>query len=1045
MKQLLFTFALVLFGTMFVQAQRMVSGVVSDEAGMPLIGASVVAKEAPGIGTITDVDGAYKLQIPDNVTTLVISYAGHKSKDIGIGGASILNVTLDEGAILDEVVVVGYGAQSKRDVTGSISKVKGDDIATLVSPSFVQQLAGRSAGVQIQNTSGILGSAPRINIRGINSISSGTQPLIVVDGIPVISGNLGGYTPANALADLNPNDIESYEILKDGAATAIYGSRAANGVILITTKKGAIGKAQFTYEGNYGVASAHKRYDLLGAQDFVTIQNEKYANAGSPAVAALETRPDGSIVDTDWQGLIFRNAGQQNHNLTVSGGADKTRYFVSFGLSDMEGISISNSLKRYSFRANIEQEVNSWLTAGFNSGVTRQENYGPLTNSNSLSGNIFGVLRMLPNVDAYDVNDPTGYNIDDLNPRSLGRGANKDVVANGIPNQLFVATHDIRRSTSLRLIGNAFLQAKLTDGLTFRTQLGIDGAYIDDFLYQDARHGDGLGANGRIAQYYSPINRWNWQNILSYNATFNEAHNLGVTLVQEYQKERSSNFGAIVTNISDIYFQENIISGTYATPDADGGISENGLASYLGRVNYNYMSKYYVSASLRRDELSSLAPGNRVGYFPGVSFAYRISEEGFWDDMRNSLSDFRIRGSWAQTGNTNIGNYPYVGSFGSALYGTQNGIAYNNFGNDQLKWETQTKLDFGFDLGFDANRYNLSVAYWSQDNDDIILQAPTAPSLGVPNNFVNKNIGRVKGNGIELTFDAAIVNKGDFRWNSSINFSTQKNEVITLVNGQDITTNFNIIREGESIRSIYGYTYVGVNSANGNPIYESYNKDADGNITETILVQANIANGNYYVYNSDNPTELSTVRPLNAIRDKKILGSVIPTYYGGFDNNFSFKNFDMNVFFRFSGGNKIMNRTRVELLSQSFNNNGTEILGRWQSVENPGDGQTPKIVLNGDNFINRPDDASTRWVEDGSFIKLQNVSFGYTFPSDQMRKLKVSGLRVYVQGQNLVTITKYKGIDPEASTNFSVGTGFGEDFNGNPQQRVISGGIKLTF
>ncbi|HRO74476.1 MAG TPA: hypothetical protein PK611_12430, partial [Saprospiraceae bacterium] len=277
----------------------------------------------------------------------------------------------------------------------------------------------------------------------------------------------------------------------------------------------------------------------------------------------------------------------------------------------------------------------------------------------------------------------------------------------------------------------------------------------------------------------------------------------------------------------------------------------------------------------------------------------------------------------------------------------------------------------------------------------------------------------------ELTFDAAVLNQGDFKWNSSINFSTLNNKVETLVNGQDIITNYNIIREGESIRSIYGYTYVGVNAANGNPIYESYNRDDNNNITETILVQGNIANGNYYVYDPANPNEFKTVRSLNALRDKKILGSVLPTYFGGFDNNFMYKGFDMNIFFRFSGGNKIMNRSRVELLSQAFNNNGTEILGRWQSPENPGDGQTPKIVLNGDNFINRPDDASTRWVEDGSFVKLQNVSLGYSFPADQMKKLKVNGLRVYVQGQNLLTFTKYKGVDPETSTNFSTSTGFG--------------------
>ena len=1045
MKQFLLSIAIMLFGVLYSDAQKVVSGVVTDDAGVPLIGANVLAKEAAAIGTITDVDGSYKLQIPENVTTLVFSYAGYSTKEMEIGTASVMNVTLAEGKVLEEIVVVGYGAQKKKDVTGSISSVKGEDIAALVSPSFVQQLAGRSAGVQIQNTSGILGSAPQIRVRGVNSISSGTQPLIVIDGVPAINGNVGGFTPANALGDINPNDIESYEILKDGAATAIYGSRAANGVILITTKKGEKGKAKFIYDGNYGVASATKLFDLLGAKDFVTIQNEKYTNAAANPVAALQTRPDGSIVETDWQDLVFRNANQQTHSLSVSGGVDNTNYFVSFGFSDQEGIALANSLKRYSFRANIEQKVNNWLSAGFSSGVSRQENKGPLTGSNNLSGNVFGTIRMLPNVEALDPTHPTGYNIDLINPRALGRGANSDVVSNGIPNQLFVLENDKRSSKSWRLLGNAYLQAKLLEGLTFRTQIGIDGSYVDDFIYQDARHGDGLGVNGSISQAFSPTTRWNWQNILNYNKTFGTAHNLGVTLVQEYQKEKTSYFQASGSNISDVYFQENIVSGTIAVPTVFGDIEENGLASYLGRVNYNYNSKYYLSASIRRDELSALAPGNRVGYFPGASFAYRISEESFWESLRGVVSDLRLRGSAAQTGNTNIGNYPYVGSFGSAPYGVQGGISYSNFGNDNLKWESQTKLDFGFDLGLYDNRYNLSAAYWIQDNEDIILQAPTAPSLGVPSNFINRNIGRVKGQGIELTLDAAVINNGTFKWNSSLNFSTQKNQVLSLVNGQDIITSYNIIREGESIRSIYGYNYVGVNKANGNPIYETYNRDATGNITETILVQGNIQNQTYYVYNAANPTELSTVRALNASRDRVILGSALPTFFGGFDNNFSFKGFDLNIFLRFSGGNKIMNRTRADLLGQSFNNNGQEILGRWQSVDKPGDGQTPRLFLNRDAFTNNPDFASTRWVEDGSFIRLQNVSLGYSFPNSMLKSVNLSGLRVYIQGQNLLTFTDYTGLDPETSTNFSANTGFGEDFNGNPQQKVVSVGVRLGF
>ena len=311
--------------------QRMIKGKVSDAAGAPLIGANVVVKEVPTVGTITDVDGNYELQVPSSATALIFSYTGFDTQEIALGNSNMVDVTLAEGKILDEVVIVGYGSQSKKDVTGSISKVSGESVANLVTPSFVQQLAGRAAGVQVQNTSGILGSAPQVRIRGVNSISSGTQPLYVVDGVPVFSGDVGGFTPANALGDINPNDIESFEVLKDGAASAIYGSRAANGVVLITTKKGSVGKAKFTYDVNFGTAKAAKLFDLLGAEDFVTIQNEKYTNAGANPVANLQKRADGSTVDTDWQALTFRRAMQHSHNLSVSGGIDKTNYFFSFG------------------------------------------------------------------------------------------------------------------------------------------------------------------------------------------------------------------------------------------------------------------------------------------------------------------------------------------------------------------------------------------------------------------------------------------------------------------------------------------------------------------------------------------------------------------------------------------------------------------------------------------------------------------------------------------------------------------------------------------
>lgn len=1032
MKKLLFSLALVLFCAAAAMAQRAVTGTVTDENGEALIGASILVK-GTSTGTVTDVDGSFSLNVPEGSTTLVVSYTGFVTREVTLGASNVLSIALSSDVVgLDEVIVVGYGAQAKRDVTGSISKVKGESIANLATPSFDQQLAGRAAGVQITPPSGLLGSPPQIRIRGVNSISSGTSPLIVVDGVPVISGNTGGFTSANALGDINPADIESFEILKDGAATAIYGSRASNGVILITTKKGTSGKAKFSYDAYIGMAQATNLFDLLNAEQFVEIQNEKNRNAnGTSDIAALTRNADGSIVNTDWMDVVFRDAFQQNHVFSVTGGTDKTNYYFSLGFSDQEGVSVGNSLSRYTFRANLDQKVTDWLKVGFNSGVTRQENFGPLTGSNNLSGNTFGAMRMFPNVNVYDPNDPTGYNIDEENPRTLGRGANSIELANGIPNIRFVLDNDRRESYSWRLLGNVYADVNLAKGLTFRTQLGIDGNYVDDLLFQDPRHGDGFSANGRIAQAYSPLTRWNWQNILNYNNTFAEKHNLGITLVQEYQKQRSSFFQATVTDISDRFFQENIISGTYANQTIAGGISENGIASYLGRVNYNFANKYYISASIRRDALSALPEANRVGYFPGGSFAWRISEEGFWEPLSEVVSDLRLRGSFAEVGNTSIGNYPYIGSYSSALYGSQNGIAYNNFGNDQLKWESQKKFDFGFDLGLLNNRYNLSFAYWIQDNDDIILNAPTAPSAGVPGNSISQNIGRVKNQGIEVTVDADVVRTSNFRWNASFNISTQQNEILELVNNQDITGTYNLTRVGESINSIYGFDYFGVNPANGNPVYVK----ADG-----TPVELDLNNGNYYVFNPSNPGVQGERSSLSTSTDRRILGSALPTWFGGFDNNFSFGNFDANVFVRFSGGNVIFNRTEADLLEMSFNNNGTGILGRWQSPENPGDGKTPKLILNQQNRVNNPNVASTRFTEKGDFVRLGNVSIGYTLPKNLTQKFNIDRLRVYAQAQNALTITGYNGLDPETNTN-----GFGVDFNGNPQQRVFTFGVNLGF
>jgi TonB-linked SusC/RagA family outer membrane protein len=1044
--------SLLLVAGMFQRAlsqDRTVTGkVTSFEDGAALPGVNVQIK-GTNSGTATGSDGSYSINVPSE-GTLVFSFIGLTTQQIAIGNQTVINVKLaSDLKQLSELVVVGYGVQDKKDITGSITQVKGNIIANLATPSFDSQLAGRAAGVQVITPSGLLGSAPQIRIRGTNSISSGTSPLIVIDGVPSFSGSAGGtfgtgFSPTNPLADINPTDIESFEVLKDGAATAIYGSRASNGVILITTKRGKKGKAKFTYDSYVGMAKASKLFDLLGAEDFVTINNEKLTNApGGVAQAKLMTDANGNTVDTDWQKEVFRTGIQQSHSLSASGGTDKTNYYFSLGYSKQNGIARSNELERFSMRANIDQKITDHISFGFSTGITRQATSSPLSGSNNLSGNTFAVTRMLPNVPAFNEGDVTGYNIDAIDRKALGRGANGITISDGIANIRFVLDNNKREAQSLRILSNAFLEFNLFKGLKFKSQLGVDYTHLDDYYYQDPRSGDGFGSTGAMGQYSSNQPRWNWQNIVTYSNTIAQNHNFDLTLVAEAQKTRQSYFGARVANLSDRLYTENIISQQFVSTTAavDGDVTRNAIDSYLGRLNYNYKRKYYIGASIRRDRLSSIPKDQRVGNFPGVSFAWRISQEPFFAPLTKIVSDLKLRGSFAKVGNTSLSSdFPSNSIYGAASYGTQSGIALTQAGNTALRWESQKIYDAGIDAAFLEDRFTLSFAYWRKDNDDIILAVPQPPSVGVPNNTINQNIGFIKNSGIELTLGGEILKKGDFSWNASFNLTTQKNEVLTLYKGQDIFTSdgYNIIREGESMRSLYGYRNAGVNAANGNPLYYK---------TDNTLVQGDISSQNYYTYDPANPKDVSAAK-LSSLssNDRAVLGNVIPTYFGGFDNNFTFKNFDLNIFLRYQGGNKILNRTRTDLLNMNFVNNGKEILGRWQSEGQPGDGVTPRLYTSRSTFINNDASTSSRFVESGNFLRISNITLGYTIPKTILTKIGIDRLRVYGQVQNVAVFTKYKGLDPETNTANTAGTtGVGVDYNGNPQQRVFLLGLNLNF
>ena len=819
---LLCLFASIAFAT--AQTAKVTGTVISAEDDGPIIGASIVVAGTT-IGTVTDHNGAFTLDVPSNAQKLIISYIGMKSVEVTV--KPIIKVSMEsDSQNLDEIVVVGYGTQRKKDVTSAISKVGGEDLANLAAPSFDTQLAGRAAGVQVTTPSGVLGSGPQFKVRGMSTISASSQPLFIIDGMPLAVGdNSSGstgmgmlYAEYNAMSDINPNDIESIEILKDGAATAIYGSRAANGVILITTKKGSKGRTSVNYDGYITAASPAKLHDLLGAKDFVTIANEKYENWGMKGQAVYD--PNGP--DTNWNDYIFRTGFQHNHSLSASGGTDKSQYYVSLGFTEQEGIVRANDLNRLSLKADLTQQATKWFRIGLNGQMTRTIMNGVMNGENSLGGVGFAGTRMLPNVDVYNPDDPTGYNIDAENRKALGRGGNLSYFDNGVQNIVWALDNNVNRTTNTRVIGGGWGEITFMDGLTFKTQAGLDIANVRDYMYWDTESGDGYGYGGLIEEVNSTYATWNWQNVLNFTRTFNSVHNLTATAVQEYTHSETEYMDGSVYELSDPFFSEHIISNTFGQKDVGGWKSENGLASYMFRANYNYDSKYYIGASIRYDGLSKLPKDTRWGTFWGASAAWRLSREKFWTEapVNEWFNDLRLRASYATIGNSALGSdYPYLGTYGAKLVGPMAGIAWNVMGNNNLKWETTETFDIGLDGALFNNRMTFEIAYWQKNSKDLVLRVPTPPTMGIPNNYYYDNIGKIKNSGFELTVGGTIINTKDWNWHSDINFSTVKNTVKELYGGTDIIDNYTIIREGESYQSLYGYDYYGVNAANGNPIW----------------------------------------------------------------------------------------------------------------------------------------------------------------------------------------------------------------------------------
>ena len=1030
----LLAFGLLSTTVAFAQNTKKVTGKVTDENGKVLSGVTV---SVGAVKTTSDDNGNYSLQVPTGSSTIKFSIVGYSDADLKIGSKNTIDARLNaETNQLSEVVVVGYGVQQKKAFTGSASKIDAKEFSQLVTPSVDRQLAGRAAGVQVVAGGGDIGAPARIRIRGVNSVSQNQSPLIVVDGVPFISGNIAAATNSNALGDINPNDIENIEVLKDGSATAIFGSRAANGVIMITTKKGSkSGAMKVNYDATFGFTSPFKTYDLLNNAQFVEIANEKRTNTGVTGWAA-----PGDGQTYDWQRLVMRdNTPTSQHNLSFSGGTAKSTYFFSLNYSDQKGILISNANKSYRIRFNFDHEINKFIKVGNNLTLSKQVDNDQNNGSNALSGGIASALRMLPNVNPFNPDHPTGYNIRFPQLNQVGLGPNSNPVDDNFTNPLFTLTQNRYESDKLRVNNNLYVELSPMKGLKIRSAFNYD--FLNDYstVALSPVHGDGFSSLGNIQNVGQQVQRMVWQNYMNYNTTLFNDHNVYLTAGHEVQEDISKFVSGSLQQLSDPFFlQKNVISGSGALQFASGGYGMSGFQSLFGRLNYDFKNKYFVQGSVRRDGQSSLAPTNRFGVFPGASVGYRISEEGFWKQnqfLNKTFSDVKLKGSYAIVGNQ-LGGFPYLSTFGSAAYGNIPGLAPNLVGNAALQWERSKKLDVGLELGLFNNRFTFVADWFLNDIDQLVFAVPTPNSAGIPGNSISQNVGTARNNGLEFALSGDIIRGKDFNWGFNANFTTLENKITSLysVGGVPVTTipgAYNRIETGQSLNYLWGWQYVGVNTQTGNPMYSKANG---------TLVQRNTTNGTFFTAADMNDGNMTTSNPLTDA-DRVNLGNSLPTYFGAVTNNFRYKNFSLEFMIRFQGGNKIMNITRQEaLLSQNFHNNGTEIMNRWKA---PGDvTDVPRLRYAQSATVNQTGAAISRFVESGDFVRLQNVVFSYAFSNQTLSKFSngyIKNARVFAQGQNLFMLTNYSGLDPDNASQSGI------DNAVSPTLRILSVGLNVGF
>jgi len=995
---------------------RVVRGNVSIASGESLSGVSVTAKGTQ-TGTATDNKGNFALTVADNTSTLVFSHIGYQTIDFSLGSQEIITIVMQPDAkSLGDIVVVGYGQVKKNDLTGSVSSISLKEMKKVAVTSLDQALQGRASGVQITQNSGAPGATTTIRIRGGNSIQGDNEPLYVIDGIPFKNDGAFSGASFNVLSTLNPNDIESISILKDASSTAIYGSRGANGVVIITTKRGRAGASALTFESYYGVQKVRRKYPVLNGQEYASFLNDVNINDGRPAVFT-QAQVDAFGKGVDWQDEIFRNAPISNYQLSMSGGDEKTQYALSGGYFKQDGIVKNSDFQRYSFRINLDRKINDRLKVGnslsINRTVTNQSRTDGALGSSGLvtiAALQFPPIVPIKNADGSYVITSPYLNFTADNPVALALdGKNKN--------------------TAFRIFGNVFAEYKIITGLNFRVVVGIDGILQKQDSYVPRTVSSGLSQGGLAIISNSQSVSWINENLLTYNKTIGGNHSIILLAGFTQQANRTENSTASSRSfVADNLGYNNLGLGAVAiTPGS--GVGTWGLQSYLGRVNYSFKNKYLVTASVRSDGSSRFGKNKRYALFPSGAIAWKVNEEPFLKDNKR-ISDLKLRLTYGLTGNQDgIGNYPAYSLLATQNYvlnnATATGIGPSQIANPDLSWETTAQADIGIDLGLFNGRIAITADAYIKRTRDLLLNLTIPSTSGFPTAI--KNLGKVENKGIELNILSRNLN-GAFQWTTELNISSNKNTVLDLGGATQIfagevanigqNLNSGIIMVGKPLGSFYGYVT--------NGLYQSATE-----INDLADPQAKKPGDRKYL-------DLNGDKLIND-NDRRIIGSAQPKYIGGITNSFSYHGFELTVFLQGVSGNDILNANRFELeYLNGTNNQSKDVLNRWTTTNTNTD--IPRATST------RPANRiSTRQIEDGSYLRMKNLQLAYSLQGPVLKTLKVQNVRIYITAQNLVTWTKYSGYDPEVNRFGQDSRSQGFDYGGYPAAKVFLAGINVTF